>query len=188
MSESILAAIITSVAGIFGAIIGALADIEIAEKTAKKSRGTYKKNTSQSIMIMLGAGAIGLILGLVLVQSIFFGRPNFSSPIIDLGSSWVVSDQRYTKTGAEIVYKHYPAGNIKYSLVQPDDSLAKVFMVCGFSRTNIFNYFRPIGEPSNMSSYQSAKFFVRNGCYIEFTVRDILGNEIGIYIQSEPVD
>jgi hypothetical protein len=38
-----------------------------------------------------------------------------------------------------------------------------------------------------MADYESGVIEISNGCHIEFTVRDLIGGEIGIDMESKPV-
>jgi len=188
MSDGIIQAIIGLFGTVLGAIIGALAQIEIAEiKSPKNKRKTIiDQIDGQTIIFACLTGALGLIFSLVFANSILFGIPRYSTPIIDLGSGWTVIDQRKLESGVEIIYRHYPTGNIRYKNVDPDDTLAKAFLVCGVFRTNIFNYFKPKDISSETTSYESIPLNISNGCYVEFTIWDTLGNLTGIRIEAEP--
>lgn len=197
MSEGIIIAIIGFSGTILGAVIGAFANIQVAKITASKSRNQARQNRFSFIAIAAGLGFICSV-AFAITQlpdskqgfSTDSQQQNTTQPsnveIIDLGSGWKVSHSQETEKGSEIIYAHFPAGKVKYTSINPDDSLSKVYMVCASSRTNIFNEFLPKYGNSEAADYESNAINVPNDCHIEFTVHDLIGGQIGIEIELEP--
>jgi hypothetical protein len=90
----------------------------------------------------------------------------------------------------DTIYSHLITGKIQYTRVEADDDVQKMELVCkGNQVQDISSSFFLIPQPpsSVFPNYASNIIDVPSDCRIDFYVRDTLGVQSGITIQSVPI-
>lgn len=183
MSEILIAAIISLISGILGAIIQAYATIKSAQISALskgRSRQRSKTYVYQIKNLIASRGMwLGVVIGLIASGVFIFTSPKR----IDLGSVLHVTRSEPTITPGSIrIYSHYPARSVQYTVVFPDNELQKVESVCfGVLRFNISDWFAASSNTAVLM-YYSIPFSIPEFCRVDFTVYDTNGEFIGIEI------
>ena len=92
--------------------------------------------------------------------------------------------------GTTKVFAHCPPFSpIKYKDITVDDELVKVELVCLDSLKDITNVFSSLAiVDALLPHYESQPIDILPGCRIDFTVKDIIGGNIGIDIQAVAVN
>ena len=90
----------------------------------------------------------------------------------------------------DTIYSHLITGKIQYTRVEADDDVQKMELVCKNNQVqDISSSFFLIPQPpsSVFPNYASNTIDVPSDCRIDFYVRDTLGVQSGITIQSVPI-
>ena len=100
----------------------------------------------------------------------------------DLGGGWTGS---YEATGVPVgavqTYVHFPQRHITYDEVIVDDILLGVAFVCYDRPYDVTDMFVLLTEPGEIPvRYRSRDIQQRDGCHIEFTVKNSSGGTMGL--------
>ena len=109
----------------------------------------------------------------------FSSKPN-------LGGGWVGG---YEETGVEVgtehTYSHYPQSYIIYDEVIVDDELVDVAFVCYDQSYDITDIFALLSAPGETPAcYKSWDIQHRDGCHVDFTVKNTSGDTMGLTFTS----
>lgn len=105
----------------------------------------------------------------------------------ELGSSWTSPPiWQPTESFATRLFSHCPpSGEIEYRSIAVDDVLTKVEKACDSTHEDVSDKFRSFSLPDEeLIHYQSDPISVESGCIIVFTVRDVKGERIGLFIKD----
>ena len=101
---------------------------------------------------------------------------------VDLGRGWAGG---YAATGVPVgavqTYVHFPQRHITYDEVIVDDMLLGVAFVCYDRPYDVTDMFVLLTEPGEIPvRYRSRDIQQRDGCHIEFTVKNSSGGTMGL--------
>lgn len=110
---------------------------------------------------------------------VFSSNPN-------LGSGW---EGDYEETGVAIgvekTYSHFPQSYIIYDEVIVNDELLGVAFVCYDQPYDVTDIFALLSEPGEQPArYKSWDIQQRDGCHVEFTVKNTSGDTMGLTFTS----
>lgn len=102
--------------------------------------------------------------------------------------TWNADPRQAVAAGAERSFTHCPStARIVYSRIAVDDRLENIWLVCDTAYTPVMSeYFEQYADPAELlPQYRSTKpLDIPAGCYIEFSVRDEMGGNVGLTIES----
>ena len=84
------------------------------------------------------------------------------------------------------VFSHCPqSGLIRYEQIAVDDELAKVLKVCGATTEDVTWQCEPYWIDGDvLQQYRSQSITLEPGCRIDFYVRDLYGEKLGLHIRK----